>query len=109
MLASSRAANRRSAREDRKRALARFFRFLVGLTGTLCGIAFDLVLLAGTPLAYLAASFAIFDLPAGWMFGHKPMTGLGMDLTLPGQRYLLTLPAGRAYDPVGAGLPPARL
>ena len=80
MLASSRAARRRSAREDRKKALSRLFRFLVGLTGSLCGIVFDLVLLAGTPLAYLAASFAIFDLPAGWMFGHKPMTGLGIGL-----------------------------
>jgi hypothetical protein len=80
MLASSRAARRFSAREDRKKALARFFRFFVGLAGTLCGIAVDLLLLAGTPLAYLAASFAIFDLPAGWLFGHKPVTGLGIGL-----------------------------
>jgi len=80
MLASSRAARRWSAREDRKKALARFFRFLVGLTGTLFGIAFDLLLLAGTPLAYLAASFALFDLPVGWLFGHKPVTSLGIGL-----------------------------
>jgi uncharacterized membrane protein len=80
MLASSRAATRRSAREDRRKAVVRLFRFLFGAVGTLCGIVFDLVVLAGTPMAYLAASFAIFDLPAGWMFGHKPVTGLSIGL-----------------------------
>jgi uncharacterized membrane protein len=78
MLASSRGARRLSAREDRRKALVRFFRFLFGVAGTLCGIAFDLVLLAGTPMAYLAASFALFDVPAGWMFGHKPLTGMSL-------------------------------
>jgi hypothetical protein len=80
MLASSRFARRRSAREDRKKALVRFFRFLFGLVGMLCGFVFDLLLLAGTPIVYLTASFAIFDLPAGWMFGHKPLTGLSIGL-----------------------------
>jgi uncharacterized membrane protein len=80
MLASSRGATRRSAREDRRKALVRLFRFLFGVVGTLCGIVFDLVVLAGTPMAYLAASFALFDLPAGWMFGHKPVTGLSIGL-----------------------------
>jgi uncharacterized membrane protein len=80
MLASSRAATRRSAREDRKRALVRFFRFLFGMAGTLCGMVFDLLLLGGTPIAYLSASFAVFDIPAGWMFGQKPLTGLSVGL-----------------------------
>jgi hypothetical protein len=80
MLASSRAARRRSAREDRKKAVVRLFHFLVAMVGTLAGIAFDLVLLAGTPLVYLTASFAVFDLPAGWLFGHKALTGTSMGL-----------------------------
>jgi hypothetical protein len=80
MLASSRAANRRSARDDRRRALSRFVRFLFRVAGALCGIVFDLVLLAGTPVAYLAASFALFNLPAGWMFGHRPLTGMSIGL-----------------------------
>jgi len=80
MLASSRAARRFSAREDRRKALVRLFRFLFGMVGTLCAIVFDLLLLAVTPIAYLAASFALFDLPAGWMFGHKPVTGVGLGL-----------------------------
>jgi hypothetical protein len=80
MLASSRAANRRSARDDRRKALSRFLRFLFRVVATLCGIVFDLVLLAGTPVAYLAASFAIFNLPAGWMFGHRPLTGMSIGL-----------------------------
>jgi uncharacterized membrane protein len=80
MLASSRFARRRSAREDRHKAVVRLFRFLVGLVGTLVGIVFDLVLLAGTPIAYLAASFAVFDLPGGWLFGNKPVTGMSLGL-----------------------------
>jgi hypothetical protein len=80
MLASSRAANRRSSRDDRRRALSRFVRFLFRVVGTLCGIVFDLVLLAGTPVAYLAASFALFNLPAGWLFGHRPLTGMSIGL-----------------------------
>jgi len=75
MLASSRAARRRSAREDRRKAVVRFIRFLFHAVGALGGIAFDLALLAGTPLAYFAASFAVFDLPAGWLFGHTALTG----------------------------------
>jgi hypothetical protein len=80
MLASSRAARRWSAREDRRKTVVRLFRFLFRMVGVLCSIVFDLVLLAGTPIAYLAASFALFDLPAGWMFGHKPMTGMSIGL-----------------------------
>src|SRR5207237_5611322 len=67
MLASSRAARRLSAREDRRKALVRFLRFLFGMGASLCGVVFDLLLLAGTPLAYLAASCALFDLPQGWL------------------------------------------
>ena len=80
MLASSRAARKWSAREDRRKAVVRFFRFLFGLLGTLCSIVLDLLLLAGTPLAYLTASFAVFNLPGGWMFGHKPVTVTGLGL-----------------------------
>jgi hypothetical protein len=80
MLASSRAARRRSAREDRRKTLVRLFRFLVRTVGTLGGIAFDLAVLIGTPLAYLAASFAVIDLPASWLFGHGKITGLSLGL-----------------------------
>ena len=80
MLASSRAARRFSAREDRRKALVRFLRFLFGMGASLCGVVFDLLLLAGTPLAYLAASYALFDLPAGWLFLHEPVTGTGLGL-----------------------------
>jgi hypothetical protein len=80
MLASSRAARRRSAREDRQKALVRLFRFLVRMVATLGGIAFDLVVLIGTPLMYLGASFAVIDLPASWLFGHGQITGLSLGL-----------------------------
>jgi ABC-type antimicrobial peptide transport system permease subunit len=80
MLASSRSARRRSAREDRRKALFRLVRFLVRATATICGIAFDLALLVGTPLAYLAASFAVLDLPAGWLFRHAAVTGASLEL-----------------------------
>ena len=80
MLASSRSARRRTAREDRRKALVRFVRFLVRTIATICGILFDLTLLVATPLAYLAASFAVLDLPAGWVFGHAAITGPSLGL-----------------------------
>jgi hypothetical protein len=80
MLASSRAARRRSAREDRRKAIFRLFRFLLRTVGALGAIAFDLLVLTGTPVAYLAASFAVIDLPATWLFGHGQMTGPSLGL-----------------------------
>jgi hypothetical protein len=80
MLASSRAARRRSAREDRHKALVWLFRFLLRTVVTLGSIALDLVVLTGTPLVYLAASFAVIDLPANWLFGHGQITGLSLGL-----------------------------
>ena len=75
LLASSRAARKRSAREDRHKAVARLVRFAFRVAANVIATGVDLVVLCGAPLAYLAASFAVLDLPARWAFGPTVFNG----------------------------------
>lgn len=64
LLGSSRAAQRARLRAERSRAVTRLYRALKGLFSAVFGNAFSLLLLWAHPLAYLAASYFVIDLPA---------------------------------------------
>jgi len=78
LLGSSRAARRRNVRDERVRALGSLAKGTTGAVQNLFGTAFDLLLLGGLPLLYLAASYLAFDLPARWIWGRESVSLLSV-------------------------------
>ncbi len=76
LLGSSRAARRRNLRQERVRWLGWLTRGTTGVVQDLVGTAFDLLLLCGLPVLYLAASYLALDLPARWLFRREPLSAL---------------------------------
>jgi hypothetical protein len=78
LLASSRAAQRRSFRLE----LFRYASLLVRKTGhavaDVVGAAFDLLVMLGLPILYAVAAYLTLDLPARLMWGRAPFSGLGL-------------------------------
>lgn len=56
------------------RALGSMARGTSGIVQDLFGTAYDLLLLAGLPVLYLAASYLVLDIPARWMAGREPLS-----------------------------------
>jgi hypothetical protein len=81
LLGSSRAARRANVRMERRKALSRALGAGAGLVGALVGTAFDLALLLGLPILYLASSFLVLDLPVRWATGRaQPVWTSGLML-----------------------------
>ena len=74
LLGSSRATHRASLRAERLRSLWQLTRALRALFGILFGTLYDLALLVGLPVAYLAAAYLALDLPARF-FAHRGAYG----------------------------------
>jgi hypothetical protein len=78
LLASSRSERRRAFRHDVARGLWSRIRRLAGTVAELAGAAWDLAVLCGAPVAYLAASYLVLDLPARWVFGGARFSWFGL-------------------------------
>jgi hypothetical protein len=78
LLASSRAAQRRSFRIEIGRALSTLVRKTSAAVADLCGAAYDLAVLLGLPIAYFVAAYLVLDLPAGLISGRKHFSALGL-------------------------------
>jgi hypothetical protein len=84
LLYSSRSARRAHVRAERQRAVAGWARGLIGVVRELIGIAWDLALLVGLPVLYLAGAYFVLDVPARWLFGGAPLTLAGVAQLLAG-------------------------
>jgi hypothetical protein len=90
LLASSRGARRRAFWRDVARGLGHVLRRLALATVELVASLWDLALLCGAPVAYLAASYLAVDLPARFLFGPARFswTGLGIFVSSVGLSYI---------------------
>jgi hypothetical protein len=81
LLGSSRAARRANVRMERRKMIWRALGAGAALVGGLWGTAFDLLLLVGLPVLYLASSFLVLDLPVRWATGRaQPVWTSGLML-----------------------------
>ena len=69
LLASSRAAQRRTFRVEVGRTLWTLVRRISAATSDICGSAWDLAVLLSLPFVYLAGAYLALDLPA--RFDHR--------------------------------------
>jgi hypothetical protein len=80
LLASSRSERRRAFRHFLARGVWSRIRQVAGMVAELAGAVWDLAVLCGAPIAYLAASYLVLDLPARWLFGGARFSWLGLVL-----------------------------
>ncbi|HWE24763.1 MAG TPA: hypothetical protein VG496_12575 [Myxococcales bacterium] len=78
LLASSRAAQRRTVVREIGRAVTALVRKSSAAITDLCGATWDLVVLIGLPLLYFAAAYLVLDLPAGLVAGRTHFSSLGL-------------------------------
>jgi len=78
LLASSRAAQRRTFRVEIGRTLSAVIRRTSAAVVDVCGAAYDLVLLLALPLLYFAAAYLVLDLPAGLIARRTHFSSLGL-------------------------------
>jgi hypothetical protein len=95
LLASSRSERRRAFRHGVARGVWSRIRRLALIVAELAGAAWDLLVLCGAPLAYLAASYLVLDLPARWLFGGARFSWSGF-LLFGGAAGLSALGVSRA-------------
>jgi hypothetical protein len=74
LLGSSRSAYRANLRAERLKALWQVPRAIKAAVSSIVSAVWELVLLCGLPLAYLASAYLVFDLPARW-FAHRGAYG----------------------------------
>jgi hypothetical protein len=77
LLASSRAAQRRTFRIEIGRALSALIRKTSAVVVDLCGAAYDLAILLALPILYFIAAYLVLDLPAGLIAGRLHFSSLG--------------------------------
>ena len=65
-------------RAERRKFFGRAFFGGLAVLRDVWGTALDLVLLLTLPIIYLAASFALLDLPMRWLSGRESATWLGI-------------------------------
>jgi hypothetical protein len=82
LLGSSRPTHRANLRAERLRALWLIPRAIKAAVSAVVSAAWDLVLLCALPLAYLASSYLVLDLPARWFAHRGAYGGLGALLFL---------------------------
>ncbi len=78
LLASSRAAQRRTLRLEVVRLVAAFTRKTGAAVADLVGTAADLLLMFGLPLLYAVAAYLTLDLPARLFAGRVRFSGTGL-------------------------------
>ena len=78
LLASSRAAQRRSFRVEVGRALWALARQISAAARDVCGSAWDMVVLLCLPFAYFAGAYLVLDLPARLAAGRVHFTSVGL-------------------------------
>jgi hypothetical protein len=78
LLASSRAAQRRTFRVETARMFSGAIRKTSAAVVDVCGAAYDLVVLLALPLVYFAAAYLVLDLPAGLIARRTHFSSLGL-------------------------------
>jgi hypothetical protein len=78
LLASSRAAQRRTFQVEITRTFSGLIRKISVAVVDLCGASYDLVLLLALPLAYFVAAYLALDLPARLIAGRTHFSSLGL-------------------------------
>jgi hypothetical protein len=78
LLASSRAAQRRTFQVEISRTFSGLFRKISAAVVDLCGASYDLVLLLALPLVYFVAAYLALDLPARLIAGRTHFSSLGL-------------------------------
>jgi len=78
LLASSRAAHRRTFRVEFGRTLSVLIRKSSAAVVDICGAAYDSALLLVLPLLYFASAYLVLDLPAGLIAGRTHFSSLGL-------------------------------
>jgi hypothetical protein len=77
LLASSRAAQRRTFVVESTRVFSTLMRKTSAAVVDLCGAGWDLVVLLGLPLVYFVAAYLVLDLPARLIAGRVHFSSLG--------------------------------
>jgi hypothetical protein len=78
LLASSRAAQRRTFLIEVGRAVMALVRKLSVTAIDVCGAAWDVAVLLTLPVAYFVAAYLVLDLPVGLVAGRKHFSSLGL-------------------------------
>jgi hypothetical protein len=78
LLASSRAAQRRTFVLEISRALSTLIRKTSTAVVDICGAAYDLAVLLALPIAYFVAAYLVLDLPAGLIARRTHFSSLGL-------------------------------
>jgi hypothetical protein len=78
LLASSRAAQRRTFVVEISRALSTLVRKTSAAVADLCGAAYDLAVLIAMPVVYFVAAYLVLDLPGGLIAGRTHFSSLGL-------------------------------
>jgi len=84
LLASSRAAQRRSLRLEVARLASALIRKTSAAVADLAGTAVDLAVMLGLPILYAVAAYLTLDLPARLLAGRVHFTGFGLLVFLCG-------------------------
>jgi hypothetical protein len=78
LLASSRAAQRRTFHVEITRTLSTLIRKTSAAVADICGASYDLILLLVLPLVYFVAAYLALDLPARLIAGRTHFSSLGL-------------------------------
>ena|SRR5437868_9990015 len=78
LLASSRAAQRRTFQVEITRTLSTLIRKTSAAVADICGASYDLILLLVLPLVYFVAAYLALDLPARLIAGRTHFSSLGL-------------------------------